>query len=219
MKKNRIGGFLAAPLSNKLLLLNRLYWRAKSQLYYRLFFKRLGSGSVICRPMLISNGDCIEIGRNVSIRDGIRLEAIRDPHGRTPRLTIGSDTLIEQGVQIICHSSVSIGRGVSIAGRCAVVDVTHPYEDVTLDNIGHHIADDNSFVEIEDGAFLGYGAVILPNVRIGKHAVVGANSVVTRDVPPFSIVAGSPAKIVKIYSPETQKWIAPKAEIHVRPTP
>jgi acetyltransferase-like isoleucine patch superfamily enzyme len=209
VKKNKIRKLLDAPFSNKVLALTSLYWRVKTRFYYRFMFKSFGNGSVILRPMLIRNADCIEIADHVSIRDGVRLEAVRDPFGRTPFLTIGSNTLIEQDVQIVCHSRVKIGRDVSIAGRCAIVDVTHPYEDVGVGNIGNHIANENSFVEIGDGAFLGYGAVVLPNVRIGERAVIGANSVVTRDVPAFSIAAGAPARVVRVYSPELQRWVQP----------
>jgi acetyltransferase-like isoleucine patch superfamily enzyme len=196
-----------------MLSIGRLYWHLKSRLYYRFFFKSFGQGSVIYHPMFISDADCIEIGEHVSIRDGVRLQALRDPYGRTPLLTIGSNTLIEQGVQIICHNRVTIGRDVSIAGHCAIVDVSHPYQNINIGNIGSLIADEDSFVEIEEGAFVGYGAIILPNVRIGARAVIGANSVVTREVPAFTIVAGAPAKIVKVYSHELGRWVAPVAAL------
>jgi len=108
---------------------------------------------------------------------------------------------------------VTIGRDVSIAGHCAIVDVSHPYQNINIGNIGSLIADEDSFVEIEEGAFVGYGAIILPNVRIGARAVIGANSVVTREVPAFTIVAGAPAKIVKVYSHELGRWVAPVAAL------
>lgn len=207
---------LDAPFSDKVEALKGLYWRVKTRLYYRFMFKSLGHKSVIYRPMLICNADCIEIADYVSIRDGVRLQAVRDPYGRTPSLRIGSNTLIEQDVQIVCHSRVTIGEDVSITGRCAIVDVTHPYDDINIGNIGTRILNDDSFVEIGDGAFLGYGTVVLPNVRVGKRAVIGANSVVTRDVPAFSIVAGAPARIVRLYSHESQCWIRSSPEIPSR---
>jgi acetyltransferase-like isoleucine patch superfamily enzyme len=204
--------FLRAPLSDKILRLRSVYWKAKTQLFYRVLLKKVGRNTVIYRPMFICNADCIEIADHVSIRDGVRLEAIRDSYGRTPSLTIGANTLIEQGVQIVCHNRVTIGRDVSITGRCAIVDVTHPYDDISVNNIGAQIANDDSFVEIGDGAFLGFGAVILANVRIGKRAVIGANSVVTRDVPAYSIVAGAPARVIKVYSHEMHQWVEPAPE-------
>lgn len=203
MTWHRIQKLFHTPLSNKVLTLRYFYWRLKTRLFYSLMFKKLGSGSCIYQPMFISNADCIEIGECVSIRDGVRLEAVRDPFGRTPLLTIGSNTMIEQGVHIVCHNRLTIGRDVAIAARCAIVDVTHSYPNGCSGNIGSNIANDDSFVEIGDGAFLGYGSVILPNVRVGKRAVIGANSVVTCDIPDFSIAAGVPAKVIRIYSHES----------------
>lgn len=213
MTENRIRRLLHEPLSNKRLALRHLYWQIKMQVYYRFMFKSVGRRSVIYRPMLICNADCIELADRVSIWDGVRLEAVRDPYGRVPSLTIGTNTNIEQYVQIVCHNRVTIGRDVSITAHCAIVDVTHPYQDISASKIGGQIADEDSFVEICDGALIGYGAVILPNVRVGKRAVVGANSVVTHDVPDFSVVAGSPAKIIKVYSHESRQWTKPDRAI------
>jgi acetyltransferase-like isoleucine patch superfamily enzyme len=187
-----------------------VYWHVKTRIFYRFMFKSFGVKSVIYRPMFICNADCIEIADRVSILEGVRLEVVRR-NGRTPLLRIGSNTNIEQDVHIVCHSRVTIGQNVSITGRCAIVDVSHPYEDINVEKIGSIIANEDSFVEIGDGAFLGYGSVILPNVRIGKRAIVGANSVVTRDVPDFAVVAGSPAKIIRIYSHELRQWVSPSA--------
>ncbi len=211
MKRSRIGRLLNASFSAKLVALSYLQRRITTELFYRFQFRGMGSRCVIYRPMIINHAECIELGDRVSIRDGVRLEAIHDPYGRVPLLKIGSNTNIEQGVHIICHNRVTIGRDVSITGRCAIVDVTHPYQDVSSGKVGELIEDRDSFVEIGDGAFLGYGAVVLPNVRIGKRAVVGANSVVTHDVPDFAVAAGSPAKVIKVYSQRLRRWVSPDA--------
>jgi acetyltransferase-like isoleucine patch superfamily enzyme len=211
--KNRLQKFLGLPFSDKVLVPRHVYWRLKTRIYYRLMFKSLGRRSVIYRPMLICNADCIEIADRVWIWDGVRLEVVRDRPGRIPLLTIGSNTNIEQDVHIVCHNRVAIGKDVSIAGRCAIVDVTHPYQDINAGKIGGLIADDDSAVEIGDGAFLGYGAVILPNVRVGKRAVIGANSVVTHDIPDFSVAAGHPAKVIRVYSEKLKQWVKPASTV------
>jgi acetyltransferase-like isoleucine patch superfamily enzyme len=126
---------------------------------------------------------------------------------RIPELRIGDNVNIEQNVHLICHSRLTIGNDVSITGHCAIVDVTHPYADVHDPmKIGNRILDEDSFVEIGDGCFLGFGALIMPNVRIGKYCVIGAHSVVTKDVPDYSVVAGNPAKIVRRYDFSVGKW-------------
>ena len=60
------------------------------------------------------------------------------------------------------------------------------------------VADDEGFVEIGAGSFLGIGCVVLPNVRIGKGCVIGANSVVTRSIPDYSVAAGAPAVVLRM---------------------
>jgi len=123
-------------------------------------------------------------------------------------LRIGNDTNIEQNVHIVCHSRVEIGKEVSITGHCCIVDVTHPYDDLSDPRkIGARIKDDNSFVVIGDASFLGFGAVILPNVRIGKRCVIGALSVVVDDIPDYCVAAGSPARVIKQYDPTIQRWL------------
>jgi len=178
------------------------YYRFKGRVFYCHIFKNIGNNSIVMRPIMLSNCEHVWIGNNVSIRDGARIEIVCDNALRVPELRIGDNVMIEQNVQIVCHSRVIIGSDVAIAGHCAIVDVTHPYRHISTGNVGALIVDEDSYVEIGDGSFIGYGAVILPNVRIGKRAVIGANSVVTHDVPDFSVVAGSPAKIIRTYSQE-----------------
>lgn len=158
--------------------------------------------------MLILYPGCMRIGCNVSIRDGVRLEVVKTIAGRTPSLIIGDNTNIEQNVHIVCHNRIHIGENVSITGQCAIVDVTHPFEDVNdPTKVGSRIKDDDSFVEIGEGAFIGWGSVILPNVRVGRHSVIGANSVVASDVPDFAVAAGVPATVLKHYDARADRWV------------
>jgi len=217
MRGGRLWGVVQAPLSDKLLLLRHLRGVLRTQLLYRWMFRRFGIHSRIYRPLFISNADCIEIGDNVIIWEGVRLEALRDPFGRTPRLTIGSNTSIQQNVHIACHNRVAIGENVAITANVAIVDVTHPYEDPGAENVGMLMRDESSVVEIGDGAFIGYGAVIMPNVHIGKRAVIGANAVVIHDVPDYSVAAGVPARVIRRYSPDEQRWISTRGQQHVTP--
>jgi acetyltransferase-like isoleucine patch superfamily enzyme len=206
--RERLKRFWHAPLLNKLHSLSTLYYRLKGVALYRFLFREFGKGSYIRRPLLILNPGYISMGDRVSIREGIRLEVVRSNGSRIPELTIGNDTNIEQNVHIVCHSRVHIGSKVSVTGNCSIVDVTHPFFNVhDPKKIGERIQDQDSFVEIGDGVFIGFGSVILPNVRIGKCAVVGANSVVIRDVPDYSVVGGVPAVILKRYDFSSNTWL------------
>jgi acetyltransferase-like isoleucine patch superfamily enzyme len=193
----KVRAFCKEPSFNKLNHLQILCAKLKGALVYRFFFKRFGKGSYIRRPMLILNPQFITISDRVSVAAGVRLEAICDNPKRIPDLQIGENTNIEQNVHIVCHSRIHIGRNVSITGNCAIVDVTHPFDDVQhVVKIGAAIRDDDSWVEIGEGSFIGFGTVILPNVRIGKYVVVGANSVVNGDLPEYSVAAGAPARVI-----------------------
>ena len=186
------------PFYDKLNLAELWLYRLKGVLLYRGVFKSFGSNSVIYPPMLIAHPRFIHIGDRVTIRDGVRLQAVVSKPGREPVLRIGNNVLIEQRVHIVCHSRVTIGSNVSIAAHCAIVDVTHPMMNRNPSiNAGSHILDVDSPVEIGDGVFIGFGAVVLPGVSIGECSVIGANSVVTRDIPAYCTAAGAPAVVLR----------------------
>lgn len=200
---SRIKRFAMKPFYEKFNDIQTLYYALKTKMFYRHVFGSIGSNCIIRKPMLLKNCANAYLGDNVSIRQGVRIEIVYSNVSRIPELRIGSNVNIEQNVHIVCHSRIRIGSNVSITGNCAIVDVTHPYRVSSgTEKIGNRILDEDSFVEIGEGAFLGYGCVVLPNVKIGKMAVIGALAVVTKDVPDYGIVAGNPAHVLKIYAPE-----------------
>ena len=181
------------PFRHRLNVRARRLW---SMIVLNRQFAEFGSGSFIERPQVLLGADNITIGAHTSIRYGARIEAHQRFDHRRPSLVIGSRTNIEQNVHIMCQGSITIGDRVSITGHCAIVDVSHPI-DVPGIKIGDEIVDEDSFVEIGDDVFVGFGTVILPNVRIGAGAVIGANSVVSSDVSAGAIVAGVPARVIR----------------------
>ena len=183
------------------------YYRLKAKLWYAHVFEQIGEGCTIYKPMLLSNVHHASLGDRVLIRPGARIELIVTNPAFPPRLTIGNNVNIEQNVHIVCGSSISIEDDVTITGGCGIVDVEHPYEDVDDPvRIGMRIRTVGNRVVIGRGSFIGFNAMILPNVTIGRHAVVGSHAVVTRDVPDYCVVAGNPARVVKRYNRQTQTW-------------
>ncbi|UWZ85289.1 acyltransferase [Occallatibacter riparius] len=158
--------------------------------------------------MLLLNTEFASVGKRVLIRNGARIECIRTPDCADPCLTIGDHTNIEQNVHIICRSRMTIGKRVTITGGCVIVDVNHEYEDVgDPRKIGNRVELVDRPVEIGDDCFIGMHSIILPGVKLGKYCIVGAASVVTRDAPDYSVVAGSPARVVKRYDSGVRKWV------------
>ena len=181
--------------------INRIYWIyqvIRSKIFYGFTFAEFGRRSVIINPILITNPHCISVGDKVLIRNGSRLEIIFDGKNDNPSISIGDNVNIEQNVHIVCHCSITIGNNVSITANCVIVDTEHPFDDLSdPTKIGSRISTRPSFVQIGDGCFIGTGVCILPNVRIGEGSVIGSNSVVTRDMPPYSVAMGQPAKVVR----------------------
>jgi acetyltransferase-like isoleucine patch superfamily enzyme len=115
--------------------------------------------------------------------------------------SIGPNVYIADGLMIVeelaDRDNLVIGARVSIAPRVTIVTSSHPNES-RIRSFGPVT---RGPVYIEDDAWIGAGAVILPGIRIGRGAVVGANAVVTRDVEPLVVVAGHPARIVRTLVP------------------
>lgn len=134
----------------------------------------------------------------VSLGNRVRLQ--EDTHvlvGAGGSVTIGDDTHIHRGSQLSAYKMpIRIGNGVEIAARCAFYSYDHGIESGRP--IAGQALTSKGEILIEDGAWLGYGVIVLSGVRIGKGAVIGAGSVVTKDVPDEAIAAGVPARVVRM---------------------
>lgn len=187
----------------------KLIWRLfLSQTYWKMRFGAIGFRSTLFSPMLVTGASRVFIGRRSQIRDFARIEVINRPSlGWSATLKIGDRVNIEQGVHIVCQCEVTIEDEVSITPYCAIVDTYHPHDPPHLPpKIGDRLPTVPTFVHIGKGTFIGMQTVILPNVRIGKGCVIGAGSVVDRDIPDYSMAAGSPARVVAAFDPATGRW-------------
>ena len=151
---------------------------------------RLGENVVFETGVLVFHPENIEIGNNVYIGH----QTILKGYYRN-RMTIGDGTWI--GQQCFFHSAggLAIGRNVGIGPGVKIVTSAHRLDE--LDRPILHSTLDFAPVVIEDDGDIGVGAVILPGVRIGRGAQVGAGSVVDSDVPPNAVVAGVPARLIR----------------------
>ncbi len=111
-------------------------------------------------------------------------------------VTIGKRCFIQQCCTFFGRGGIEIGDDVFIGPKCNLITINH---DVNPDN---RSATYGKPIKIEDKVWLGINATILPGVTLGYGCIVGANSVVTKDVPPMTIVAGNPARIIKKIEPQ-----------------
>jgi acetyltransferase-like isoleucine patch superfamily enzyme len=156
-------------------------------------FYQFGWRSRLGRCDMLTNPRAISIGTKVLIRKGARLEAVGDWDGKKPRIVIGDGTAAQFYFHCGAAESITIGEKVLIAGNVYITDHDHKFDDPHRAPIECSELVSEPVV-IEDGAWLGEGCRILKGVTVGKRAVVGANAVVTKDVPPYTIVGGVPAR-------------------------
>ena len=159
-------------------------------------FHAFGWRSRLGRCDMLTHPRAIAIGRKVNIRKGARLEAVGNMNAPFPKISIGDGTSAQFYLHCGAAESISIGQNVLIAGRVYITDHDHAFEDSDRPpSLASGLV--SAPVVIEDGAWLGEGCVILKGVTVGQRAVIGANAVVTHDVPPLSVVVGVPAKVIR----------------------
>ena len=149
---------------------------------------RLGKNPKIINPLGVKLGKNVNIGENAIINCFINDGDIH--------LDIKDNIYIGRDVQINAYQSVFIDSDVVIADRVYISDATHNYQDPEMPIINQGTSYEDK-VEISSGSWIGINSVILPGVKIGKNAIIAANSVVSKDVPDYSIYGGVPAKLIK----------------------
>ena len=162
-------------------------------------FGRFGAGSVICFPAnTLFNERYIHIGAGTMFGPQITLSAGMVPGQQMvsdPVISVGDRCLFGKGSGIVGHLQIVIGDDVWTGHHVYITDQNHGYDDLSLP-ISMQVMPERP-VSIGDGSWLGHGTVVLPGARIGRHVVIGANSVVTGHIPDYSVAAGVPARVIK----------------------
>ncbi len=120
-----------------------------------------------------------------------------DTLGGNGRIEIGDGSIIYSGCELLCHhwSKIVIGRDVLFTRQAAAVTGSHKFEDREASIISQGIA--TADIVVEDNCWIGYRALLLPGVRIGRGTVVAAGAVVAKDLPPMAVAAGVPARVIR----------------------
>ena len=198
---NRLIKFIKKPFSFILAASNIINF-----LILKLQFKHIGYGTVIHKQILLTNRKRISLGKNVLLMPNSRIELIKNYANEefSPNLLIGNDSQIHQNCHITCADQIEIGNNVIIVANVTITDIIHPYEDIYIPINENKIK--TYPVSIGDQSYIYNNSVVLPGSTIGKHCVIGANSVVNGTIPDYCIAVGSPAKVIKKYNFETKIW-------------
>lgn len=184
--------------------------RIRTYIRWMYWSRKLGShnGYISIGPnVTFQSPDTIHFGQDVSIGKHSYFLPLKKYAGikYTPQIVIGNRCHIGIRNSFACINRIEIGNDVLFAGYVHITDHSHGYEDCTKPINGQPLISKGPVI-IEDQCWLGFGAEVLSGVHIGKHSVVAARAVVTKDVPPYSIVAGNPARIIKQYNFQSKQW-------------
>lgn len=163
-------------------------------LYYRLAgLKRL---PVIHRGVKVraSNG-IVRIGHLSEMHERVVLSAIGEPGGTQAKISIGDKTSVWYGTVISARHEITIGRHCAISWNCTIID--NDMHEIIYSGDAPSSQARDAAVRIGDHVWIGAQAIVLKGVTIGENSIVAAGAIVTKDVPPYTLVAGAPAKPVR----------------------
>lgn len=183
-----------------------LFNAVANRIYSRIIGHRISGAKglrVFGRPVMVTGGKSIKVGKNVEICRLARIDAIQHfPNtGQTfkPELELGDNVVVQISCHIGCINKIKIGDYTTIGARTYITDHTHgtvELEDLKLPP-RHRKLYSKGPVMIGKYVSIGEGCAIMPGVTIGDHVVIGANSVVTKDIPPYSVACGNPARVIR----------------------
>jgi len=163
--------------------------------------KYMGRGTLV-KPYLqmVKGLKYVSVGDNCYIGQGVQLTVWEVEGFAKPSISIGSNCAIGDNSHVTAIHEIRIGNNVLTGKRVLITDNAHgASEPILLDMApNHRPLCSKGPVIIGDNVWIGEKASIMPGVTIGRSAIIGANAVVTKDVPPYSVVGGNPAKVIKI---------------------
>lgn len=174
------------------------------------FFRKgikFGKGSFIREHAQISGGNNINIGNHTRIYPYSRIECFTNISNQkyNPKLTIGNNVIMGRNTTILCADEISIGNDTMFASYCFISDENHGI-DLSLNKRYECQKITTKPIKIGKNCWIGEKVIILPGVNIGDNSIIGAGSVVTKDIPPNCIAVGNPARIIKKYNMKNKEW-------------
>jgi acetyltransferase-like isoleucine patch superfamily enzyme len=166
---------------------------------------------LIRRPAHIRGRRWIDFGSRLTTGRGLRIDALGDESTRVKLICFGTDVSINDYVHIGAVQSVVIGDRVLMGSKVLITDHNHgsygtqgKHSDPRIPPSARPLV--AAPVVIEDDVWIGEFVSVLPGVRIGKGSIIGTLSTVARDIPPYCVAAGNPARVLKRYDLSSGQW-------------
>lgn len=175
-------------------VINRIKWIFSSKT-----LKHIGKNSHVEENFSIIGGQFIDIGNNFSSGKNLKIHAFEIDDSKKPRIVIGNDVTITDNCYLSAAGEIKIADGTLLGENTFICDNFHggnTFEELETPPNERKITYKGS-VNIEENVWTGRNVCIMPGVSIGKGSIIGANAVVTHDIPPYSIAVGAPARIIR----------------------
>ncbi len=157
-------------------------------------------GAFINRPRFVHMGNHVRVKRNTSIN----LHP-KDKKSKDILLFVGDNTIISESCFISACNRIVIGENVGVSPNVMIIDNSRKIGDISRPSKEQDLK--IGYVDIGADSWIAYGACVMPNVTIGKHCIIGALSVVNRDIPSYSVAVGAPARVIKRFDLERRIWV------------
>ncbi len=188
-----------------------LFHRIRTKVFMQLFwllrrskFRFLSRSAVFVGPHRVDGSEGISIGDRSFFQRGVWLYCCGN-NSLKANLTVGKNCVFGYNNHITCVRDVVIGDYVLTANNVYISDNLHGYEDIDLPIMMQPVLYKNS-VEIGSGAWIGENVCII-GASVGKNSVIGANSVVTKNIPDFCVAVGAPAAVIRRFDVQLRKWV------------
>ena len=167
-----------------------------------LFGFRIGNKSLIRLPLSIKGGSNISIGSNCFIGKNSRIYCYKYLPLLCGNVEIGDNFNAQRNMYISSLEKITIGNNVLVGSDVMIIDNDHVVKPGIVGFFGFITEP----VIIEDNVWIAEKACILKGITVGKYSIIGASSVVTKNVPPYSMAVGNPARVIKKYNMSTKAW-------------
>lgn len=180
-----------------------------SLVYTRIFYN---GARLLRRPIYVRGKKFLQYGKGFTTGYSCRLEMFNTGVGGAKKLIIGRNCKIGDYVHIAAGENVTIGDNCLIASKIFISDINHGDYSGVFEYSSPCIPPDNRSlytrpVSIGNNVWIGENVCILPGVKVGDGCIIGANSVVNKDIPQNSIAVGSPARVIKKFDEKKKMWI------------